>query len=221
MLYWEWMIGREQGVCNRSYQRGKEGSGEADKCWRKRREDKPAAVQVALFKDGTKRSRVDASWASPSVMLVVWFGVYTRDLNPVVPREGCWTSARYDFDHDQLGGVTTGQFKVNLAYHSLEFKKRWGPEETPERSRGRSYALGKEGSKSEAKGTRYEKEVDKKEMDPQREKTCMADDAVVSVYLWNDRVKAGLDYMILHNVSDEELGAAFDTIRGFLLRYWK
>ena len=77
------------------------------------------------------------------------------------------------------------------------------------------------GSESEAKESRNEKEADETEKYRRREKACKSDNAAVPVYLWNDRVKAGLDYSILHNVSDEKLGAAFDTIRGFLLRYWK
>ena len=117
-LYWEWMIGRE-GDCCWSHQRGKERSVEADERWRRRLEERP--VQVVLFEDGTKPSRVDASWASPSVKLVIWFGVY-RDLHRVVPREG-WAGARYEFDHDKLGGVTTGRFRVNIAYRSSEFEK--------------------------------------------------------------------------------------------------
>ena len=41
------------------------------------------------------------------------------------------------------------------------------------------------------------------------------------VFLWNDRVKSGLDYFILQNVTEMKLEAALDTIRGFLLLYWK
>jgi len=74
------------------------------------------------------------------------------------------------------------------------------------------------GSESEAKESRNEKEADETEKYRRREKACKSDDAAVPMYLWNDRVKAGLDYSILRNVSDEKLGAAFDTIRGFLLR---
>ena len=70
-LYWEWIIGRE-GVCCWSHQRGKEGSVEADERWQRRLEERP--VHVVLFEDGTKPSRVDASWASLSVKLVIWFG---------------------------------------------------------------------------------------------------------------------------------------------------
>jgi len=41
------------------------------------------------------------------------------------------------------------------------------------------------------------------------------------VFLWNDQVKAVLDYFILQNVTEMKLEAALDTIRGFLLLYWK
>jgi hypothetical protein len=64
------MIGRK-GVCCWSHQRGKEGSVEADERWQRRLEERP--VHVVLFEDGTKPSRVDASWASLSVKLVIWF----------------------------------------------------------------------------------------------------------------------------------------------------
>jgi len=77
------------------------------------------------------------------------------------------------------------------------------------------------GSESEAKESRDEKDADETEKYRRREKACKSDNAAVPVYLWNERVKAGLDYSFLHNVSDEKLGAAFGTIRGFLLRYWK
>jgi hypothetical protein len=58
------------------------------------------------------------------------------------------------------------------------------------------------GSESEAKESCNEKEADETEKYRRREKACKSDDAAVPVYLWNDRVKAGLDYRILHNVSD-------------------
>ena len=41
------------------------------------------------------------------------------------------------------------------------------------------------------------------------------------VFLWNDRVKSGLDYFILQNVTEMKLEASLDTIRGFLLLYCK
>jgi len=96
-----------------------------------------------------------------------------------------------------------------------------GPGKPPERSRGRSYALEKEVSKSELEATKREMEISEREKDRRREKACKSDDAAVPVFLWNDRVKAGLDYMIAQVVTEVELEAALDTIRGFLLRYWK
>jgi hypothetical protein len=61
-------------------------------------------------------------------------------------------------------------------------------------------------------------EMSKKEKDRRREKACKPDDAAVPVFLWNNQVKAGLDFIIIQNVTEVELEAALDTIRGFLLR---
>jgi hypothetical protein len=53
------------------------------------------------------------------------------------------------------------------------------------------------GSESEAKESRNKKEADETEKYRWREKACKSDGAAVPVYLWNDRVKAGLDYWLL------------------------
>jgi hypothetical protein len=178
------MIGRE-GDCCWSHQRGKERSVEADERWRRRLEERP--VQVLVFEDGTKPSRVDASWASPSVKLVIWFGGY-RDLHRVVPREG-WAGARYEFDHDKLGGVTTGRFRVNIAYRNSEFEKPVLRE-----YKGVPAALGHITDPTIGSGRRC---------------TRVTPESPI-------RENSGYGFF-----SDEKLGAAFDTIRGFLLRYWK
>jgi hypothetical protein len=82
-IFWEWMIGRE-GVCRwGTHQRGKEGSRKEDKGWRIRLE-RSDPVEVVLFEDGTKPSKVDACSTSPLVKLVIWFGGY-RDVNRSVP----------------------------------------------------------------------------------------------------------------------------------------
>jgi hypothetical protein len=47
---------------------------------------------------------------------------------------------------------------------------------------------------SEVEATEKEMEMSEKEKDRWREKACKSDDAAVPVFLWNDRVKAGLDY---------------------------
>ena len=117
-MFWEWMIGRE-GVCRWTHRRGKEGSSREDENWRIRLESDP--VEVVLFEDGTKPSRVDACWTSPSVKLVIWYGGY-RDVNRLMPREE-WSCTQYLFDHAKLGGVTTGRFRVNVAYRAKDFDK--------------------------------------------------------------------------------------------------
>jgi hypothetical protein len=65
---WEWMIGRE-GMCRWTHLRGKEGSSREDENRRIRLESDP--VEVVLFEDGTKPSRVDACWTSPLDKLVI------------------------------------------------------------------------------------------------------------------------------------------------------
>jgi len=74
---------------------------------------------------------------------------------------------------------------------------------------------------SEVEATEKEMEMSEKEKDRRREKACKSDHATVPVFLWNDRVKAVLDYFILQNVTEMKLEASLDTIRGFLLLYCK
>jgi hypothetical protein len=57
-------------------------------------------VEVVLFEDGTKPSRVDACWITPLVKLVIWFGGY-RDVNCLLPREE-WSCTQYMFDHGSV-----------------------------------------------------------------------------------------------------------------------
>ena len=43
-------------------------------------------------------------------------------MNRLVPREE-WSCTQYLFDHGKLGGVTTGRFRVNIAFHAKDFDK--------------------------------------------------------------------------------------------------
>jgi len=61
----------------------------------------------------------------------------------------------------------------------------------------------KEVFKSELEATEKEMEMSEREKDRWREKACKSDDAAVPVFLWNTRVKAGLDYMFVQNVTDQ------------------
>jgi hypothetical protein len=198
-MFWEWMIGRE-GVCRWTHRRGKEGSSREDKNRRIRLESDP--VEVVLFEDGTKPSRVDACWTSPSVKLVIWFGGY-RDVNRLVPREE-WSCTQYLFDHAKLGGVTTGRFRVNVAYRAKDSDKLvlckyegvpaalghitdptvgWGKRcvrltlESPMLEN-----TGYEVFESEVEATERGMEMSEKEKDRRREKACKSDDAAVPVF---------------------------------------
>ena len=78
-------------MCRWTHRRGKEGSSREDENWRIRLESNP--VEVVLFEDGIKPSRVDACWTLPSVKIVIWFGGY-RDVSRLVPREE-WSCTQY------------------------------------------------------------------------------------------------------------------------------
>jgi len=174
-------------------------------------------VEVVLFEDGTKPSRVDACWTLPSVKLVIWYGGY-RDVNRLMPREE-WSCTQYLFGHAKLGGVTTGRFRVNVAYRAKDSDKLvlckyegvpaalghitdptvgWGKRcvrltlESPMLEN-----TGYEVFESEVEATERGMEMSEKEKDRRREKACKSDDAAVPVFLWNDRGKAVLDYFIL------------------------